>query len=533
VSVRDNPSGTCLTFPCATRSTDWWNNAYNLAIQNYSRLYTQYYVNEVFPASAQTITGAKTFGPAGPIFGGVVTASLPTCNAAANGMVQRVTDGIRGLWKCNGTAWGSLTGYADVRDFGAIGDGVTDNGSAFTAAIAAAYLTENSARGIDVFVGKGTWITNSQIVIKNNVRLVGLGTRATIIKAGSSFPTSTALVRMGDGTGGVFDTRITAMQLDLNGVSGSIGVYSTETNEHSGLHNVLIYNYRGKGIHVSNAQAVFECNNVEFQTLSPVGAGPAIQYDVASGLLVLNHVVATGAGTPTHQIEMIKGRLVARGVHVENTTNGIYFDSAAEASGSVDGLTGHSSVTNLVNVGGTNAGVTLQNLYLNGATAYVVDGVVGGTVSPAVSNDGGGLALYVIGGLNGTGVPRYWVNGKTGDTNIRRVRATIGTALVAGDIALSAGWGSTASVSAISGTDQRFRFTVTSAGTGQAANPTATLTFKDGTWTTAPYAVCSRNGGNQPAVLPTWTTTATTLVLTFPGTPVAAETYKEECVVMG
>lgn len=114
----------------------------------------------------------------------------------------------------------------------------------------------------------------------------------------------------------------------------------------------------------------------------------------------------------------------------------------------------------------------------------------------------------------------------------QRTKAT-GAALVAGDIALSAGWGATASVSAISGKDQRFRFTITSAGAGQAANPTATLTFKDGSWNVAPFAVVSRNGGNQPAVLPTWTTTTTTLVITFPGTPVAAETYTFEGVVLG
>jgi hypothetical protein len=102
-----------------------------------------------------------------------------------------------------------------------------------------------------------------------------------------------------------------------------------------------------------------------------------------------------------------------------------------------------------------------------------------------------------------------------------------GTALVAGDFALSAGFGASASISAIAtGTnDSRGRITITAAGAGVGANPTCTLTFKDGTWTTAPFAIVCRSGGSQPTIAFDVTTTATTAVFTFKGTPVAAETY--------
>ena len=120
-----------------------------------------------------------------------------------------------------------------------------------------------------------------------------------------------------------------------------------------------------------------------------------------------------------------------------------------------------------------------------------------------------------------------------GDLTIRRFK-TNGTALVAGDFALSAGWGTTASVGTITGNDQWLQATITSAGTGQGASPTATLTFKDGTWTSAPIAVCQRaDRASQTTIEFTWTTTATTLVLTFEGTPVAAETFVIACHVGG
>lgn len=110
---------------------------------------------------------------------------------------------------------------------------------------------------------------------------------------------------------------------------------------------------------------------------------------------------------------------------------------------------------------------------------------------------------------------------------LKTARATtIGTSLVAGDFALSAGWGTTASVGTITGTDQRWQATFTSAGTGQGANPTITLTYKDGTWGTAPVSLVVRNGGTGVGITGfTFSSTATALTITAVGTPIDTETY--------
>jgi hypothetical protein len=108
-----------------------------------------------------------------------------------------------------------------------------------------------------------------------------------------------------------------------------------------------------------------------------------------------------------------------------------------------------------------------------------------------------------------------------------------GRQLVAGDFALSAGFGSTATVSNVvaGSTDMAGEFTITSSGTGQALNPTVTFTFADGAFRNeqgglwVPLALMSRNGGAQLTVDFSYVATATTLVMTFPGTPVAAQTY--------
>ena len=68
-----------------------------------------------------------------------VTGALPACTRSGlpapgtPGRLARVTDDIRGLWVDTGTEWRSVTGAAEIRDFGAVGDKVTDDTAAVLA----------------------------------------------------------------------------------------------------------------------------------------------------------------------------------------------------------------------------------------------------------------------------------------------------------------------------------------------------------------------------------------------------------------
>jgi parallel beta-helix repeat protein len=128
-----------------------------------------------------------------------------------------------------------------------------------------------------------------------------------------------------------------------------------------------------------------------------------------------------------------------------------------------------------------------------------------------------------------------WARLIAGVFEVKRLKTDFGTALAAGDFALHANWGNAATVGTVRGTDQFFSFVVTSAGAGQGASPTLTLTYHDGTWTTAPPVTCNRQDfTSQPTVtFSVNDTSATVLILTFNGTPVAAETYKLVCHVGG
>jgi hypothetical protein len=122
--------------------------------------------------------------------------------------------------------------------------------------------------------------------------------------------------------------------------------------------------------------------------------------------------------------------------------------------------------------------------------------------------------------------------------NVNRYRTALGTAYSGADaaIVISGGWGSTAAVSAASGYDQAFSFVVSSSGSGIAATPTITITFKDGTWAVAPQVQVTRNDTAAPTpatFYPTWTVSATQIVITMAGTPTTANAYKFSITAMG
>ncbi len=123
----------------------------------------------------------------------------------------------------------------------------------------------------------------------------------------------------------------------------------------------------------------------------------------------------------------------------------------------------------------------------------------------------------------------------TGNTNVRRLKANQGSPLVLGDVGgLSAGWGTTASVSSVAGNDVIGQINITSNGTGQGPNPTFTLTFHDGTWTTAPLCLVVRGDGFGPigSMIPN-AMTATTATFFLNAVPVAGTTYTATFMCIG
>jgi len=95
----------------------------------------------------------------------------------------------------NGAVYQSVRpdGY-NVRDFGAVGDGVTDDAAAIQAAMDAAF-----AAGKTLYFDAKTYLVNTELkVVVANVRMLGQGQERTIIKAGAAMR---AVLRLGVDSG--------------------------------------------------------------------------------------------------------------------------------------------------------------------------------------------------------------------------------------------------------------------------------------------------------------------------------------------
>lgn len=231
---------------------------------------------------------------------------------------------------------------------------------------------------------------------------------------------------------------------------------------------------------------------------------------------------------------------------VSNTGgSGIALNSASSSPVNSGTVVTANAVSNAGLGGGAKGSQNRSAIEISGAGVYVsvIDGndiyddqgspttLYGIFVDPA----GAGDSVIGVNAISGT------VTGKIGGANagslVQRLRANQGTAFSGADaaIVLSAGFGSTGAVSVATGYDQAFSFTVTPGGSGIVANPTITITFKDGTWTNPPQFHVLRNDTNTPFGTPSHTVavTATALVITFNGTPTSATAYKFICMAMG
>lgn len=157
------------------------------------------------------------------------------------------------------------------------------------------------------------------------------------------------------------------------------------------------------------------------------------------------------------------------------------------------------------------------------------------TSGSSASCSGNAATATVASGLTGT--PSITV----GVVSAQRFNAHGGTALASGNIALGSGWGTSPTLTINRGTDQGASIQITAKAT-VAANPTVTVTFANGTWTNPPIVVACRTdttaatGSPSASVSNQWavtSVTATAVILTFNGTPVANSTYGLSFICMG
>jgi len=274
--------------------------------------------------------------------------------------------------------------------WGVKADASTDNGAALNACILEAqavgsglgpatanvYLTPDETLG-------GVVLTSQQIVVRKGVRLIGPSERQVILRANSSFPNSTALVRLGHATeSNCFGTSVERLALDCNTRTGSIGIYSNSVMEHGGARDVLVFGWMSKGIWLETSG----CQNAHFEDIEcNIGAGApagsrAIHIDATGGRTAFLDVTINGNGAATQGDGLVVtgGALATvfdmHGEHVDNVVRLI------SGGGTFIAIDGHASVVSVVRYE-SGAGFRVVGIYKLGATNAVQDIANGVTIT--------------------------------------------------------------------------------------------------------------------------------------------------------
>ena len=117
-----------------------------------------------------------------------------------------------------------------------------------------------------------------------------------------------------------------------------------------------------------------------------------------------------------------------------------------------------------------------------------------------------------------------------------RLSCEVGTDLVAGNVALGAGWGDGTLAITAGSNDVAGKLVVTAITGGGLAQATATITvtFADGAYNAAPFIIVTTTNDNSiDTGHATWTSTTTGFVLTFSLLPVTTKIYSFTYAVIG
>jgi hypothetical protein len=408
------------------------------------------------------------------------------------------------------TFWGSY----NVKDYGALGTGAVDDSSAIQAAIDAVDTT--GGRGGVVLIPTGVYRLDATLDLRDHVSIVGSGVRASLLSYTGNGP---AISVLGRSEAGVKNLRLqlatssaTACCIDVSAYEPPAPPPTPPPSPRSTL--------------------LCQFSNLELAGNANTGGQVGINLSV---------VDATHGIVSDCIFDRIRFIEIARPVVDVNSEGNFWMGCIISRFGS-----GAGSVA--LDCQGTHANfydfrVAGVAVGVSGQTGYQQ---TGSTNHARLVCDHGGAALNVTGDFNIVEVSRpegltplgAFSNKSTivdaeSATFVKRVCAG-GTPLTAANFSLSSGWGSSAFVDDVTGTDQRMSFRVNSRGTGQTADPYIDMTFADGAWPTVPFGVFARTRGNQIAVQLIWVFGSTsTCEIHFLGTPVDLESYEIMGVIMG
>lgn len=269
--------------------------------------------------------------------------------------------------------------WFDVKhsDFGAVGDGATDDTAAIEAALTAASAVETDWGSV-VYFPPGDYRISTPIVVPNRCTLRGTTEFNSRITAMGTFTTGTALIRLGDST--VFHCRTENLLIDCNHVELSTGVYTNHANELSGVFNCEILYWGKHGIHFDDAASLCDINGCYMLLANTdTTASHGIYIDQTNGQVSVKRVTlgfGDGGGgvlSDASGIYVNESDVLVERVHVERFEDGVTFSDECTGKASfVSGLGAGHPVVNLIHFEGQ-GNIVLENINNAGSTNILKD----------------------------------------------------------------------------------------------------------------------------------------------------------------
>ena len=298
-----------------------------------------------------------------------------------------------------------LSEYVSVKDFGAVGDGVTDDTAAIQAAIDA---VSAAGGGILTFEPKTYIVRNTSglgcLIAKSNVSLIGAGA-STVIKLGAAagacallysasavsnidiegivFDGNSAVITTQD-TYGVRLENVTRLNVDncvfqnlrLDGLLLGLTTLAKQvTIENSIFQNIGVVGVGANGIRVYHSRGLLVNANYFYDfIISPIDTNPTSGGDLETNIVVTNNYIKNAAGwlAGYSSISLLADRVLCQGNTVVGGGNIVVHDYAGSGQTTSDYRVIGNSLTN------TASGITVNQG--ENSNIIVADNVIKGFV---------------------------------------------------------------------------------------------------------------------------------------------------------
>ncbi len=256
-----------------------------------------------------------------------------------------------------------------------------------------------------LLLGAATWSIDVQWVVNASITIRGVHpstlTDGTIIRASASFPTSTALIKLGAGVSSSHGTRIERLIVDCNDKAGGIGVLGDKVAEKSGVFESTIYNCQDAGVKIADSSSQFwSLEDVEvYSTTAMLSSTNGIEIDGGALIGAIRNVTVFPAGATVINAAVYLNNChggTIQNIHGEKVSSVVQVGDGTAVTGvTIDHVSGSSAgpvaaVVKIANISGT-TGIRISGVKMYGATKSIED------LKSGFSLTEDSRALYVVG----------------------------------------------------------------------------------------------------------------------------------------